>query len=374
MKRIMERIWVEEGSTRFFVPRQDELSAFPPSTAKVFYNRRMELNRDATVLFVSSVRPKDYLDAMGATGVRGLRVASECGIPVTINDRDPVAAGWIRENAAGRGIEVTCENLHTLLSVRRFDAVDLDPYGSPAPFIDSAIRGTGRWLLVTATDTAPLCGAHRKAGMRRYFACALNNEYHAETGLRILLAFVAREAVKYDRGISPVFSFARQHYVRAHFRLSRGAKAADASLARIGYVLQCRCCPGRTEHPGILPEPVCCPECGGATVPVGPLWLGAVQDPEVLSEMITRLPDLRLNTATDLLPLLETLRDELPTSSFYDYHVLAKRAKISPLPLAAVLSGLRESGYRASRVHYAGTGIKTDAPVSVLLEVMRGHL
>jgi len=373
MTGIMERIWVEEGSTRFFVPLQDELAAFPPSTAPVFYNRRMELNRDATVLFVSTVRPEDYLDAMGATGVRGLRVASECGIPVTINDRDPVAAGWIRENAglSGGPIEVTGENLHTLLSVRRFDAVDLDPYGSPAPYIDSAIRGTGRYLLVTATDTAPLCGAHQKAGIRRYFASALNNEYHAETGLRILLAFVAREAIKYDRGITPVFCFTRQHYVRAHFRLSSGASPADASVARIGYVFQCRCCPGRTEHPGIVPESVSCPECGGATIPVGPVWLGAIQDQEVLSTMIDRLPDLRLNTARELLPLLTTLRDELPTSSFYDYHVLARQAKISPLPIASVITGLREAGYRASRVHYAGTGIKTDAPASVVLDVMR---
>jgi tRNA (guanine26-N2/guanine27-N2)-dimethyltransferase len=87
--------------------------------------------------------------------------------------------------------------------------------------------------------------------------------------------------------------------------------------------------------------------------------------------MIDRLPDLQLNTARELLPLLTTLRDELPTSSFYDYHVLARQAKISPLPIVSVITGLREAGYRASRVHYAGTGIKTDAPASVVLDVMR---
>jgi tRNA (guanine26-N2/guanine27-N2)-dimethyltransferase len=87
--------------------------------------------------------------------------------------------------------------------------------------------------------------------------------------------------------------------------------------------------------------------------------------------MTARLPDLRLNTAPELLPLLTTLQDELPTSSFYDYHVLARQAKISPLPIASVLTGLHEAGYRASRVHYAGTGIKTDAPARVILDVMR---
>jgi tRNA (guanine26-N2/guanine27-N2)-dimethyltransferase len=369
----MERILVEEGNTRFFVPRQDELHAFPPSTARIFYNRRMELNRDATVLFVSTVRPSDYLDAMGATGARGLRVASECGIPVTINDREPVAADWITENVcfSGGEIDVTCANVHTLLSVRRFDAVDLDPYGSPAPFIDSAIRGTGRFLLVTATDTAPLCGAHKKAGIRRYFTNPVNNEYHAETGLRTLLGFVVRETVKYDRGIVPLFCFAREHYVRAHFLLIPGAGRADAALARIGYILQCSRCPERTEKPGILPDAEPCRECGGDTIPIGPLWLGAIQDQEILSDMIARLPGHRLHTAPELMSLLSTLKDELATSSFHDYHLLAKKAKISPRPIADVLSGLWEAGYEASRVHYSGTGIKTDAPARVILEVMQ---
>jgi tRNA (guanine26-N2/guanine27-N2)-dimethyltransferase len=373
VKRIMERVLVEEGTTRFFVPRQNEAHAFPPSTARIFFNRRMELNRDATILFVSSIRPADYLDAMGATGARGLRVASECGIPVTINDRDPVAACWIGENVDFSGLELdtTCANIHTLLSVRKFDAVDLDPYGSPAPYIDSAIRGTGRFLLITATDTAPLCGAHKKAGIRRYFTNPVNNEYHAETGLRTLLGFVVRETVKYDRGIEPLFCFAREHYVRAHFRISSGAGRADASVGRIGYILQCRRCPQREERPGILPDTESCSACGGDTVPIGPLWLGAIQDPDILSDMITTLPYLCLHTKPELMGLLTTLRNELPTSSYYDHHLLAKQARVSPGPIIDVLGGLREKGYRASRVHYSGTGIKTDAPAEVIFEVMR---
>lgn len=369
----MERILAEEGNTRFFVPRQDASSAFPPSTARIFYNRRMELNRDATVLFIAAVRPGDYLDAMGATGARGVRVASECGIPVTINDRDPEAVALIRDNAAmvHGNIEVTCMNLHTLLSLRHFDAVDLDPYGSPAPFIDSAIRGTGRFLLVTATDTAPLCGAHLQAGIRRYFAVPANNEYHAETGLRTLLAFVVRETIKYDRGIEPVFCFAREHFIRVHFRLCSGAGKADASLARIGYVYQCTCCPERMEKEGITPVTVACPACGGPTVPNGPLWLGSIQDETILQTMIDALPDRALNTSRELGGLLGLLRDELPVSSFYDYHVLAKRARISPGPIGTVIDAIRASGYRASRTHFAGTGIKTDAPARVVLEVMQ---
>ena len=99
-------------------------------------------------------------------------MANEVGIPVTINDRDPAALPLIRENVVRSGlpVTVTCRDASSLLFDQSFDAVDIDPFGTPAPFIDAGIRGCRRFLLVTATDTAPLCGAHFKAGVRRYFA------------------------------------------------------------------------------------------------------------------------------------------------------------------------------------------------------------
>ena len=214
----MDLIEETEGGTTFFVPAQDKDTQFPPGSAPIFFNRRMVLNRDATILLLPILAPSDYLDAMGATGVRGLRVANECGIPVTINDRDPVATDLIAYNASRLNLllEVIKSDANALLSDRSFDAVDLDPFGTPAPFIDAAVKGTRRFLFVTATDTAPLCGAHMKAGVRRYFARPMNTEYHSEVGLRILLAFVARETIKYDRGISPLLCFAREHFVRLH--------------------------------------------------------------------------------------------------------------------------------------------------------------
>jgi len=369
----MDLIEAEEGKTRFFIPRQDPAHTFPPGTGRIFYNQRMELNRDATVLLISCLNLKNYLDAMGATGVRGIRVASECSIPVTINDRDPEAVELIQRNAAQAGlqVEVTGMNIHTLLSCRRFDAVDLDPYGSPAPFIDSAIRGTQRFLMVTATDTAPLCGAHKKAGVRRYFANPVNNEYHAETGLRTLLGFVVREAVKYDRGVQPLFCFSREHFIRAHFRLSPGAGQADRAVKRIGYIHQCTRCPHRAEQYGLLPGPGLCNECGDMTIAIGPLWLGEIQDPEIISAMLARLPDTPLHTARELGMLLTILKDEIPVSQFYDYHVLAKKGKVSPKPIEQVILSLREQGYQASRTHYSGTGIRTDASYREILDILR---
>lgn len=369
----MDLVLVREGLTQFFVPRQDPDASFPPGSAPVFYNDRMELNRDATVLLTSLIRPSQYLDAMGASGVRGLRIANECRIPVTINDVNPDAVGLIRKNAAclDLPVEVLNMDVNALLSTRHFHAVDLDPFGTPAPFADAGIRGTGRYLFVTATDTAPLCGAHRKAGIRRYDAHPLNTPYHREVGLRVLLGFMVRQAARYDRGVEPLFCFSHEHFARLHLRLIRGAPAAERSLSRLGYVMQCSHCPNRNEQSGLLPHDQSCGYCGNAMIPVGPLWLGAISEPSIISGMQEAIGTMSLGSAPELARLLSVCNGELATSSFYDYHVLAKLLKTSPPPLPAVLEALERRGFQATRTHYLGTGIRTDAPLTEIYASIR---
>jgi tRNA (guanine26-N2/guanine27-N2)-dimethyltransferase len=369
----MELTDATEGKTSFYVPVQDTSGTFPPGTAPVFFNRRMELNRDATVLICSVLRPSGYLDAMGASGARGLRIAGECGIDVTINDRDPEALALIRRNVARSGLSIGIlgRDTNALLSEQAFDAVDLDPFGTPAPFIDAGIRGTRRFLFVTATDTAPLCGAHLKAGIRRYGAVPMNTDYHSEVGLRILLGFVVRETVKYDRGVEPLFCFAREHFVRLHLRLVRGAAAADRTLSRTGYLLQCKKCQYRSENAGpVLQERGSCPCCGNDLQPIGPLWLGAIQDNDTLDRMLAATGGLDLGTTRELTSVITLCRGELPTSSFYDYHRIAKSLRVSPPDIMTVLERIRAEGYAASRTHFSGYGIKTGAPVPVILQAI----
>ncbi len=46
----------------------------------------------------------------------------------------------------------------------RFTIVDLDPYGSPTPFLDAAVQCTedGGLMCITCTDMAVLCGEQQK--------------------------------------------------------------------------------------------------------------------------------------------------------------------------------------------------------------------
>jgi tRNA (guanine26-N2/guanine27-N2)-dimethyltransferase len=294
---------------------------------------------------------------------------------VTINDHHPHAVALIRRNAEHLGIpvEITHENVNVLGSSRHFDAVDLDPFGSPAPFTDSLIRSARRYLFVTATDTAPLCGAHLKAGMRRYFSRPYNTEYHAEVGLRTLLGFICRETVKYDRGLAPLFCFACSHYVRLHLELFSGTHWADRSLGQIGYIHHCLHCPTRTEQPGLISENITCPGCGKSMQAIGPLWLGAIANKPLLARMQEELLSLTLNTRSELHTLLSRCREELDLAYHYNYHHLARRLGRSPPSLDTVLEYLVKEGYQASRAHYSGIALKTDAPGDVLLRAIRAE-
>jgi tRNA (guanine26-N2/guanine27-N2)-dimethyltransferase len=369
----MELTGIREGTTSVLVPVQDAATQFPPGSVPVFFNRKMELNRDATVLLISVLKPSDYLDAMGATGIRGLRVAGECGIPVTICERDPAAIGLITQNKNDTGLPVTIigRDVNALLSEESFDAVDLDPFGTPAMFVDAAVRGCRRFLFVTATDTAPLCGAHLRAGIRRYGALPMNTEYHREVGLRILLGFVVRETVKYDRGVEPLFCYGREHFTRLHLRLLRGAQAADDTLKRLGFVHQCTRCPYREEQPGLDAHDRTCPHCGEPLRPVGPLWLGGICNRRTLDLMLSQIGTMPLGTQKDLVKLLKVSNDELSTSSFYDYHHIAKLLGCSPPHIETVLERIWKAGYPATRTHFSGYGIKTEAPLAVIKNAVR---
>lgn len=365
---------ITEGNTTFKTPVQDETCEFPPGSAPVFYNTRMEFNRDMTILLLATLRPSEYLDAMAATGVRGLRVAHEIHIPVIINDFNPQATKLILENARTftEPIEVTCNDANILMCSRRFDTIDIDPFGTPIPFLDAAARSAKRFLFITATDTAPLCGAHFKAGLRRYFATPMNTEYHAEVGLRIMMATVARELIKYDRGMEPILSFASAHFYRSHIRILPKVPAADSTLDNIGFIHQCPKCQYRAEEKGtLIAHDIICPSCGTHTLPMGPLWLGPLSNQDTLTEMITLLPTMKFGTAQKMEKMLHILKNELDIGFFYDYHALCKNLKVSPPPIETFLTSLHQQGYTATRTHFSGTGIKTTAPLAIIITTLQ---
>ncbi|ELZ29246.1 N(2),N(2)-dimethylguanosine tRNA methyltransferase [Halosimplex carlsbadense 2-9-1] len=361
---------VTEGDVTVAVPEQPDAGVGDA----VFFNPVQELNRDLTVAVLRALeaetdrdgdRTPRYLDANAASGVRGVRAAAE-GFEATCCDVDPDAVELARENMARNDLDgrVVHRDANALMHEETFDVVDIDPFGTPIPFADAAFRGATRLVCITATDTAPLCGAHFESGVRHYSAVPRNTEYHAEMGMRVLISALVRTAARYDLAARPVFSHATKHYARTYLRLDSGARAANALVDELGHVDHCEHCLYREATPGLVADPLdWCPECDEAIQTAGPIWLGRTCDP-AFAETVREAVDDGMGTAEQARELCETVAAELDEPTHYDQHRLCKRWGVGAVAMDEFIERLRAAGYSASRTHYGGTTFKTDAEVT----------
>ncbi len=360
-----------EGRVRLTVPGTSEEAI----EEDVFYNPNQVLNRDLTVAVLRAYREREpraerYLDAMAASGVRGLRAAAD-GWTVTLCDRDEEAVTACRANLAQNDLEgeVVQADANAHIHASPYDVIDIDPYGSPIRFADSALASARDLVCFTATDTAPLCGAHFAAGKRRYDAVPRNTEYHPEMGLRILLGALVRTAARYDRAATPLFSHSSRHYVRTYLELDGGAQVADTALEHLGFLYHCQDCLYRESETGRIPRPPDdCPNCGtSAPLVAGPLWLGPIRDPAFAGAVADAVSE-EMDQAEQARSLAVTVADELDRPTHYDHHRLCKAWGRPASAMDTLLTALRDAGYNASRAHYSGTAFKTDASVAEIRE------
>lgn len=103
----------------------------------------------------------------GGSGIRGVRYKNEINGAghVFINDISETANEYERHNVKLNNledIEIFQHDASMFLRMHRgeFDVIDIDPFGTPSPFLDSAGYCSRRnsLLCVTATDTSALCG------------------------------------------------------------------------------------------------------------------------------------------------------------------------------------------------------------------------
>ena len=378
---------IVEGTTKVLVPVPPPDANFPPSAAPVFYNPEMELNRDinvaTTAAFVKRLLSEKnitreevrYVDAFSASGIRGLRISGEVGINATMNDWSPEAFELIKENIKINGLEgkaqATRKNANVLLHEQKFHIVDVDPFGTPSPYLDAAATSAQSMLSVTATDTAPLCGAHLNSGIRKYAAVPLNTEYHSEMGLRVLLGACARELAKHEKGMLPLLSHVTRHYVRTYLEILPGTRQADRTLKSMGFSIHCSRCGFRGPIYGLAVHIEReCPACGGLTKIAGPLWLGPFREPKFCNEVISELEVPPLNTKDKAKKIITFTRDELDIPMFYDQHVICKELGASATGIETLIEALRASGFEASRTHFSGTSFRTDAPVAIIKKII----
>jgi tRNA (guanine26-N2/guanine27-N2)-dimethyltransferase len=359
-----------EGGIRLLVPE----TAPSQKKAPVFFNPRMKLNRDICCAVVRGLLGEErieFLDLLAGTGAKGLRVAKEAGCRVALNDANPKALEAILKTAELNELRVDVYNKKAnllLQEIEGFNFIDIDPFGTPVPFLDNAVMALkkGGYLGVTATDTAPLCGVHPKACLRKYGAVGLRTEFCHEVGMRILIGYIARTCAKYAMGASCLISHYNEHYFRTYIRVSKGKKEADKALDEMGYLYYCKGCLNREYIKEDLPRERKC-RCGARFEVSGPLWLGRLGDRGFLKRVFE---EAWYAVGNPGLKTIRLLLEEIEEPFYYDLHKLCKSWKIEVPPMDKVLQVLRNLGFEASRTHYSPTGIKTNATVESFKKIL----
>lgn len=366
-----------------------------------FHNPAMADCRTRSVLLMDYMlddewfnKPKIHtIDALCATGSRINRWLTELPkekaerLQITGADLDEEALVYAQQNCPG--VEFRNEDSRQVLLSSGWQWVDIDPFGSPVPFLDSAMQSSARRAVmeITATDTAALTGSSASACRRRYGAKIRTDEMAHDSALRLLMATVARTAATHDRCIIPLLSSWDSHHIRVSVKVHRSIQAANALEEQLGWrvamptseELQASCEAGLHPQGSEGSQPFCLLP---YSYPVqrndrrisGPLWTGPLFDQDVLESMtVERATELCGEDAEVAVRhwVGEAELARVPTLIITD--MLPKFCEVTgPPKMADLVAGLKDAGYKAAVARWGAPAIRTDAPWPVVLEVTEG--
>jgi tRNA (guanine26-N2/guanine27-N2)-dimethyltransferase len=374
---------IVEGKTSLVVPAEEEPKKFP-----TFFNPRGRFVRDVSVTaykaFAASGKGElVFADSLCGAGARGIRVAKE--IPdysvVALNDISPTSVELARRTAQLNDVTERCKfstkEVCSFLSTRevvqgaRFDAVDVDPFGTPSPFVDCALRSIkdGGLLSVSATDSGVLCGVYPKVALRKYLGLPLRTEYSHEVGMRLLFGLISMTAMRFELSIVPLFCHHDMHYFRTYSMVLVGNKNSRQNEKSIGYILHCFKCGYRrtVEREAYFPRAQeraedineNCQACNGQRLHAGgPLWVGPIQSVDFV-ERCRKIDPITL------------FEQELDTATYYDLSVISDKMGVRTPRIADVISKLRSAGRSASRTRLNPRAVRTDAELREVQEALK---
>jgi len=387
----------------------------------VFHNPAMAGSRTRSVLLMQHAIEAGLLgegtlyalDGLSATGLRARRWLNElpadsaARISATMGDMDPVALDWAMrcheefppEHGEGELI-AHLGDLRTAVLEHGRHWVDIDPYGSPLPFLDTAIQSLARRgvMEVSATDSAALTGSSKSALLRRYGARVRTDGLAHDSGLRVLLATLARAAARHERSIEPLMSIWDSHHLRVSVCVRRGVEEANEVEDSLGWRVSSPTADevGPSISTGLHPEtsldslpmhcflPLSHPVGRSDERVSGPLWIGSIGQREAMASLTEeRALEMCGPPAAEDDPVGWSERD-------FDYECrrvarsvrhISQEAEVidaahlilvddlsswlgsgSPPSPRAMVDALRGAGHSAAVAHYGKPAFRTDAP------------
>lgn len=360
-----------EGSVVLHVP-----FGAPRKNDQAFYNPEAKLSRDIGIALIFALGKNNLraADVLSGTGARTLRLIKETPKgtfkKIFTNDINPKSTRIIKQNAKENKIsqKIKISNNEAtlfLMGLNMMDYIDIDPFGSPVPFVDTAMRrlAKGGVLAIAATDTAALTGASFQACVRKYNARPLHGEMMHEIGMRILVKKVQEIAGQHEKALTPIYCHSSNHYMRAYFKCENGAEKTKNTLSQHGFVHYCYRCLDR--HTSKYNEPKKC--CGAPMTVAGPLWLGNLWDEQLAKKME------RLNISPEAHKLTKNIAQESKIQSLGTFslpHLSSVLGKNAPKQ-EKVFETLQRQGYKAALSHFGKELIRTNAPLETMKKLFK---
>lgn len=387
----MELVEIKEGLGTFLISPPKEEDDIPRRSDIVFFNAHQEINRDFSVLAVRAYAKENnksdlsICEPLCGSGVRSCRYAIETpSSSIYCNDLNLNAIEIAQKNIKRLPKEVSSKiclsNMECNLFLKQlnlkdmiFDFIDIDPYGTPIPFVQNSIQlvTTKGLLAFTATDLASLVGLYPRALYAKYsishFDTRIGNVH--EIAARILIAGIQHVGLTLNQSLMPIASFYYRHFIRVFFNRFRGV---DRVIDHIGFINYCDSC--QTRYCSSLEKKTeTCPKCNAITKSrIGPLFIGPIQNHEYLAKMLNDEHLSKLGAKRKLSKLIPIMQGELTIDVPWSFEIPNIAQKISgPVPsIDKIIAKLKEIGFDGYRTHFSGTSIKTNAQEPDIASIM----
>lgn len=407
---------VQEGKATILTPKQDE----------VFYNPIQQFNRDLSIMVIKAydeirhekiqaIKKKSknkrtklnglkILESLAASGLRSCRYGLE--IPeagkIVANDMLAEAVKSINKNVEYNKLtdKVVANQGDAIKFMgstdEKFHIVDLDPYGTAAPFIDSAIQclEDDGMLLVTCTDAGVLAGSGYPEkcfalyGGNNFGNAYVNGESNHEVGIRLILNLIASTAAKYKKTIEPMLSLSIDYYFRVLVKVKTSPINVKNHASETMLTYGCNGCGHKIVQPlGMknntkfqypkLQGPISsnCQYCGTSYNVAGPMYAGNLHNCEFIDKV------LKINESSDkeiyatherikgMLTLASNELDDAPF--FFNLNQLCSIFKSPPISIEQYTKAVGNLGYKVSLTHAKKNCVKTNLPWNLNLLINR---
>ncbi|KAI0035088.1 N2,N2-dimethylguanosine tRNA methyltransferase-domain-containing protein [Vararia minispora EC-137] len=361
------------------------------------------------------------LEALSATGLRSIRYAQEIPLVnhVIANDLSEHAVEAMKRNIELNGLgqkpgevcvagEASAALMYAHATEKsRVDVVDLDPYGSAAPFIDAAVQSVtdGGLLCVTCTDLSVLAtNNYPEKCYANYGGVPAKAEYCHEIALRLVLHTISQAASRYGRYIEPVLSLSIDFYIRLFVTVKTAPIHVKRAVVNTSTVYVCSFCQAHYDQPlGKAVEkkndrtgqvthlfktqsgpPVAdkCPECHSTLHVAGPIWNARIHNPKFVDKMLKHLEanEGKYGTAARMKGMLTVAQEvsqfcccakELDTQFYFTPPTIASHFHSVCPSLAEMASALLNADHKISRSHACAGSLKTTASRREIHDIFR---